>query len=188
MAPNCSSSSSLLVLGLLSWGRRDGGWPRSLPQASRSWVLGKGLALGRFQEAVTPGSPAPTEQLRLQGRPWVCACGPRSGCRRRLLPLRASAGPVPLRQVRDPGPSHCPLRDHQPLPPPAPCPPTKVEHPEEGQSSGPTDLGLGPAPPPKYRLNTSPPSPFQPPGYLSPLPSPPSNVVFGGLLSCCPAP
>ncbi|XP_057566353.1 iroquois-class homeodomain protein IRX-4 isoform X2 [Hippopotamus amphibius kiboko] len=36
--------------------------------------------------------------LLLAGRAGICACGPRSG-RHRLLPLRAGAGPVPLRQV-----------------------------------------------------------------------------------------
>nr|XP_055163992.1 iroquois-class homeodomain protein IRX-4 isoform X2 [Nyctereutes procyonoides] len=38
------------------------------------------------------------ERLRLQGWAWICACGP-GACRGRcLLPLRAGAGPVSLRQ------------------------------------------------------------------------------------------
>ncbi|XP_053058364.1 iroquois-class homeodomain protein IRX-4 isoform X3 [Acinonyx jubatus] len=38
-------------------------------------------------------------RLLLAGRAGICACGPRACCGRRLLPLRAGAGPVPLRQV-----------------------------------------------------------------------------------------
>lgn len=113
--------------------------------------LGEGLELGRIREAATPGSPAPTEQLRLQGRTGICACGPRSGCSHSLLPLRAGVGPVPLRQVRDLTPPHCPYPNGAPGPTPTSAtPPLKVWAAEGGAFLGsrPADLGLGPSRPP----------------------------------------
>lgn len=67
------------------WGR-DGGCPGAFGKPAGASVPRGGVELGCIPEAATPGSRAPTEQLRLQGCAGICACGPRSR-RCRLLPL-----------------------------------------------------------------------------------------------------
>lgn len=109
-------------------GTRDSLGTRAKHEGARG--LGEGIELGGVPEGVTLGSWSDTEQLRLQGRPGICACGPRA-CRRRrrrcLLPIRAGTGPVRLRQVRDPPSSLSPgpLGSCQPSTPNQPQAPMK---------------------------------------------------------------
>lgn len=167
--------------------------PRGLCKACRSQgAWGAGVELGRLPEAATPGAWDPTEWLRLQGRAGICACGPRACCGRRLLPLRAGAGPVPLRQVRDrrtesllTAPARAPaLHSVVKLRTTSPTPPVNLWAARGGISGQVSaDLALVRAPPPWPALphwaNASPASPSRSLRCLDPH-SPGCTVVLGG--------